>query len=528
MAHDHRRDEGSQMAVLGESAPRVDLPFATDLCPRNVMQALVEHDWTSDAFKPIQLVASSKVSQVFRALVLKPPRKVTSWKRDRVMGKISEGSSFSEAARDDDGDSPEISVVVLKVYEKKRMKDVHHRNVRREILIHRDHARCVHVVPLFAALEDRSCYYLVQKEETRGDLFRELRRGMIQALTLSEQFNFKNGAAGNGGRTLNCLYANERRCASEVVKPLLCLLVHLHSRGVVHRDIKPENILLASWTEGDERQAEKADTVEAKLIRGHWPQQGHADSSDAPRRQSSSPKARGCAAVLCTLAGGGSRRQAQRRYDQHLMKRARKGFKIQLCDFGLAIDTNVSTPTIRVGTVDYMAPELLRCPTDADLRELHKVEKLRTALLAERKSPSNSDLAGLANAAQRKPRYDQGVDVWAVGVLLYELLVGNPPFGSQLDCDDRTEGRILEGNVPFPHGVVSPLAKSFILKALTYNWDERPTALELIRHPWITKYCGDIQVLQPKAAAAAAGKGKQEPFRRLSSKNLDTLLWRVI
>ena len=163
MAHDHRRDEGSQMAVLGESAPRVDLPFATELCPRNVMQALVEHDWTSDAFKPIQLVASSKVSQVFRALVLKPPRKVTSWKRDRVMGKISEGSSFSEAARDDDGDSPEISVVVLKVYEKKRMKDVHHRNVRREILIHRDHARCVHVVPLFAALEDRSCYYLVQR-----------------------------------------------------------------------------------------------------------------------------------------------------------------------------------------------------------------------------------------------------------------------------------------------------------------------------------------------------------------------------
>lgn len=71
--HTHtERGMSPRVTVAHEGAPPCPLPFATDSCPRNVVEALIEHDWSSEAFKPIQLLATSKVSQIFRALVLKP------------------------------------------------------------------------------------------------------------------------------------------------------------------------------------------------------------------------------------------------------------------------------------------------------------------------------------------------------------------------------------------------------------------------------------------------------------------------
>lgn len=56
----------------------------------------------------------------------------------------------------------------------------------------------------------------------------------------------------------------------------------------------------------------------------------------------------------------------------------------------------------RLGTLDYMAPEVLRCP--------------------DKYYPSdNKDRADLA--------YNEAVDSWAMGVLAYELIVGRSPFG---------------------------------------------------------------------------------------------------
>jgi len=301
----------------------------------------------------------------------------------------------------------------------------------------------------------------------------------------------------------------------EIIKPLLCLLVHLHLKGIVHRDIKPENILLTKWQPEDEKALE-VDTVEAKLCKGL--------SLDAKQqeklRQQKKQEKRGCAPFsppfVCSPKA--------RRYDKHLRAKARRGWKIQLCDFGLAIDASKSNLMLRVGTVDYMAPEVLRCPTEADLKELQKVEKLRTNLIKQGKNTSVLDI-NLTGASA--PRYDHRVDTWAVGVLLYELLVGRPPFGTQLDSDQSTENNIMKGSMSFPKGIVSPLAKNFIQKALTFNRFERPDALDLLKHPWIVKYCGELQLPNLENKSQLVTVKIPQQLGRFGSKHLDALLWKV-
>lgn len=87
--------------------------------------------------------------------------------------------------------------------------------------------------------------------------------------------------------------------------------------------------------------------------------------------------------------------------------------------------------------------------------------------------------------------HDYGVDWWALGVLLYEMLVGIPPFFHR--NKHRMYFLIKESPVNFPdpqkHGIeVSPLAKDLIKKLLDKN---RKTRLgssrdvdEILEHPF--------------------------------------------
>eukprot|EP00191_Tetraselmis_sp_GSL018_P005278 CAMPEP_0177616514 /NCGR_PEP_ID=MMETSP0419_2-20121207/24209_1 /TAXON_ID=582737 /ORGANISM="Tetraselmis sp., Strain GSL018" /LENGTH=110 /DNA_ID=CAMNT_0019114603 /DNA_START=891 /DNA_END=1223 /DNA_ORIENTATION=+ len=82
--------------------------------------------------------------------------------------------------------------------------------------------------------------------------------------------------------------------------------------------------------------------------------------------------------------------------------------------------------------------------------------------------------------------YDEKVDVWAVGVLAYEVLVGRPPFSVSGD-PVQTSTRILRGaRAPFPEGL-SAEAQDFISQALTLRPNERPSTMALLLHPWIAK-----------------------------------------
>ena len=90
------------------------------------------------------------------------------------------------------------------------------------------------------------------------------------------------------------------------------------------------------------------------------------------------------------------------------------------------------------------------------------------------------------------------VDWWALGILLYEMLVGIPPFFHR--NKHRMYFLIKESPVNFPdpqkHGIdVSPLAKDIIRKLLDKNYKTRLGAKggidEIMAHPF-------FETLDPK------------------------------
>eukprot|EP00899_Mesostigma_viride_P005344 jgi/Mesvir1/14810/Mv05446-RA.1 len=142
----------------------------------------------------------------------------------------------------------------------------------------------------------------------------------------------------------------------------------------------------------------------------------------------------------------------------------------RLGDFGLGINFLQGDVTQRVGTLDYMAPEVV----------IHSTRN------------GNSN-----------PPYTYKIDTWAVGILSYEMLTGRPPF--EVASESNTAALILWTDVPI-NGVWPPQlsveAISFIRSALRKVPNSRPSAAEMLRHPWLIKYCPDLA--KEKAARAFA------------------------
>lgn len=122
--------------------------------------------------------------------------------------------------------------------------------------------------------------------------------------------------------------------------------------------------------------------------------------------------------------------------------------RIKLCDFGLAVVTSAGDRRSSIaGTSDYLAIEIIN----------------------------------------REP-YGRGVDLWALGCLIYEMLVGSPPF---YDEDlDRTYTKISRVEYAFPKtGLsISADAKNLVAKLLARDPRKRLALVEVLRHPWILRH----------------------------------------
>ena len=81
--------------------------------------------------------------------------------------------------------------------------------------------------------------------------------------------------------------------------------------------------------------------------------------------------------------------------------------------------------------------------------------------------------------------HDEKVDIWCIGVLLFELLCGDVPFDG--NDAETVKNNIIELNISWPTHVI-PEAKDLITKILKINPIERPSIETIITHNFFKKY----------------------------------------
>lgn len=135
--------------------------------------------------------------------------------------------------------------------------------------------------------------------------------------------------------------------------------------------------------------------------------------------------------------------------------------ELKLGDFGLAINTSKEKPISRVGTLDYMAPEVLAMPTPEQIAK---------------KKINVNDIVG----------YGDKVDIWALGILVYELIAGRPPF--EVEDPDQTALLIMHADLEQFPGHMGQQCISFIKQALRKEPKERLSAAALLQHPWVAQH----------------------------------------
>lgn len=98
--------------------------------------------------------------------------------------------------------------------------------------------------------------------------------------------------------------------------------------------------------------------------------------------------------------------------------------------------------------------------------------------------------AYLAPEMVAKESYNKQVDVWALGILLYEMLVGYSPFSSAL-TESEIRRRIVK--MDFGYGAwfnVPAAAQPLIRNLLQRNPDDRPKVLDTMEEEWLTAQVG--------------------------------------
>lgn len=105
-----------------------------------------------------------------------------------------------------------------------------------------------------------------------------------------------------------------------------------------------------------------------------------------------------------------------------------------------------------------------------------------------------------------KKSYTEACDLWSLGVIVYMLLSGAPPFYGK--NDEAIKASIVHGEYQFPHELfrdVSDDAMAFVSCLLSYSIEYRYTAEQALTHPWLKANCDPDQLQRAKDGARGVG-----------------------
>jgi aurora kinase len=122
--------------------------------------------------------------------------------------------------------------------------------------------------------------------------------------------------------------------------------------------------------------------------------------------------------------------------------------EIKISDFGWSVHAPNNRRNTMCGTLDYLPPEMIK-------------------------------------PGREENWYSEKVDLWSLGVLTYEFLVGEAPFE---DTPVMTQRRIAKGDMTIPPNL-SPEARDLIKRLLVLDPEKRIPLEEVETHPWIIKHC---------------------------------------
>ena len=99
-----------------------------------------------------------------------------------------------------------------------------------------------------------------------------------------------------------------------------------------------------------------------------------------------------------------------------------------------------------------------------------------------------------------KQGHSYEVDIWSIGVILYTLIIGKPPF--ETSDVKTTYKRIRMNAYNFPDNMyISEASRDLITKILNNDPSKRPTIDEILQHEWIN-HAGTIPRLLPASTLA--------------------------